>query len=185
MQINDSKILRLILTDNNEAGFKLLVESYQERLYWHIRRMVTFHDDANDVLQDTFIKAYKGIHGFKQESGLYTWLYRIATNESLSFLKKNKKHMHKTEINDLVALEEKLTADSHFDEQAIYLELQKAVSLLPDKQKAVFNLRYFDEMPYKEMSCVLDTSEGALKASYHHAVNKIESYLRKQNLYVG
>lgn len=180
----DSKIIELINGHNQEKGFKLMMETHQERLYWHIRRMVTFHEDANDVLQNTFLKAYKGIARFNQNSGLYTWLYRIATNESLTFLKKKQRFVSGEEggVDDL---ENKLKADVHFDGQEIYVALQKAVNTLPIKQKAVFNMRYFDEMPYAEMSEILETSQGALKASYHHAVKKIEAYLTKEDIYVG
>jgi RNA polymerase sigma-70 factor (ECF subfamily) len=146
--------------------------------------MVSFHDDANDVLQNTFIKVYKSIHSFKGESKLYTWLYRIATNESINFLNKHKRRAVDLNSEGVKSLENRLQADSYFDEELVYVELQKAISLLPEKQKAVFSMRYYDELSYKDISEILDTSVGALKASYHHAVKKIESYLKDKISYV-
>ena len=183
MKAEDEEILKLISSEKLDQGFALLVRQYQEQLYWHIRRMVTFHEDADDVLQNTFIKIYKGINKFNADSKLYTWMYRIATNESLNFLKK--KSRFRSDSDGLIALEERLVADAYFDEQIAYVELQKAISLLPDKQKAVFNMRYFEELTYKDMSEVLGTSTGALKASYHHAVKKVEDYLSNKPLNVG
>ena len=165
-----------------EKGFRMLVEKYQERLYWHVRRMVTFHEDADDVIQNTFIKAFKGLAGFKRESKLYTWLYRIATNEALNLLQKNRRH--NTQAIDGVEFDhiERLKADAWFDGSEIEARLASAVMTLPDKQKAVFNMRYHDEMTYADMSEVVGTSVGALKASYHHAVKKIESYLKREEI---
>ena len=160
-----------------EAAFTRIIKKYQEKLYWHIRRMVLEHEDANDVLQNMFIKVWKGLENFREDSQLYTWLYRIATNESLTFLQQQKKRRSfsiNDEENNLI---NKLQADKHFDATKLEWKLQMAIQKLPEKQKAVFNLRYYDEMPYEEMSRVLDTSEGALKASYHHAVKKIEDYI--------
>jgi len=185
MHMEDEEILALVMSDQIDKGFDHLVRKYQEKLYWHIRRMVTFHEDADDVLQNTFIKIYKAIHNFKQDSSLYTWMYRIATNESLTFLKKRNRIMSKSSEEETKSLEMRLKADAFFDEQSVYLELQKAINSLPDKQKAVFNMRYFEETPYKEMSEILETSVGALKASYHHAVKKIETYLSNGSLNVG
>ncbi len=162
-----------------EKGLKALMEKYQERLYWHIRRMVLNHDDADDILQNTFIKVYKSIGQFEQKSSLYTWLYRIATNETLTFIEKSKKWQsdsmddgkeHPAIVN--------LKSDEYFDGDEISLNLEAAILTLPPKQRQVFKLRYYDEMTYQDMSDVLDTSEGALKASYHHAVKKIEEYLK-------
>lgn len=172
------KILELLDSKTTfEQGFDLLVQHYKERLYWHIRRMVTYHADADDVLQNTFIKVYKGLAKFKRQSKLYTWLYRIATNEALTFLKK-RRHSHPIDDDEL-ALSRKLKADQYFDGDRAQLLLQEALSTLPDKQRLVFNMRYFEEMPYKDISSVVDTSVGALKASYHHAVKKIEAYVRE------
>lgn len=141
-------------------------------MYWHIRKMVLDHDDAHDVLQNTFIKVWKALPKFRGDSKLYTWLYRIATNESLNHLRSQKKTMADT---DEIAY--KLTGDAYFDGDEIQAKLYEAIATLPEKQKAVFNLKYFEEMKYEEMSDVLETSVGALKASYHHAVNKIKAYL--------
>jgi RNA polymerase sigma factor (sigma-70 family) len=160
-----------------EQAFTALIKKYQEKLYWHIRRMVADHEDANDVLQNMFIKVWKGLDNFREDSQLYTWLYRIATNESLSFLEQRKKRASISLSDDNNPLENKLRADKNFDSNKIEWKLQLAIQQLPEKQRAVFNLRYYDEMPYQEMSRVLDTSEGALKASYHHAVKKIEDYI--------
>ena len=151
---------------------------YQERLYWHIRRMVHGHDDANDVLQNCLVKVFRNIGKFEQKSQLYTWLYRIATNEAITFLRKQKKGALSLDDEEMHAANQ-LAADSFFDGSKAQRLLQEAIQLLPEKQKQVFNLRYFEEMPYQEMSELLETSPGALKASYHHAVKKIEDYLRK------
>jgi RNA polymerase sigma factor (sigma-70 family) len=160
-----------------EAAYTALIRKYQERLYWHIRRMVVDHDDANDVLQNVFIRVWNGLENFKEESQLYTWLYRIATNESLTFLENQKKRAAVSLSEVESGLSNKIKADKHFDANKLEWKLQLAIQQLPEKQKVVFTLRYYDEMPYEEMSKVLDTSEGALKASYHHAVKKIEDYI--------
>lgn len=180
----DQAIIFMIKSGRVDTGFQKLVDEYQQKLYWHIRRMVIHHEDANDVLQNTFIKIYKNLHKFKAESKLYTWMYRIATNESISYLQKNKKNQLGHTSEDLFSLEESLKADSYFDEKEVYIALQKAISLLPAKQKAVFSMRYYDELSYKDISQILDTSIGALKASYHHAVNKVETYLKSNISYV-
>ncbi len=160
-----------------EEAFTVLMRKYQERLYWHIRRLVVQHEDANDVLQNMFIKVWKSLENFREDSQLYTWLYRIATNESLSLLEQRKKRntlsLDGTE-NDMTTL---VKADPDFDFNKLEWKLQLAIQQLPEKQRVVFNLRYYDEMPYQEMSRLLDTSEGALKASYHHAVKKIEDFI--------
>lgn len=164
-----------------EAAFGLLVEKYQERLYFHCRRIVITHDDADDALQNTFIKVWKNLGQFRAESGLYTWLFRIATNESLSLIKTRKKHQLGN--NDQAVenrLADNLETDPWFDGDAAQRLLQKAILALPEKQRMVFNLKYFEEMKYGEMSDILDTSVGALKASYHHAVKKIENFLRNE-----
>lgn len=142
--------------------------------------MVTVHDDADDVVQNTFIKVFRNIENFNRDSKLYTWIYRIATNESLTFLKKRKSKQTEAIDSDEYSIEQKLSSDPYFDGNAAQLILQEAIGILPEKQKAVFNLRYFEEMSYKDMSDVLETSVGALKASYHHAVKKIENYISKQ-----
>lgn len=164
--------------DTKEKAYTALIKKYQERLYWHIRRMVVDHEDANDVLQNVFIRVWRGLENFKEEAQLYTWLYRIATNESLTFLESAKKRSA-VSLNDVASgLENKIKADQNFDANKLEWKLQLAIQQLPEKQKLVFSLRYYDEMPYEEMSKVLETSEGALKASYHHAVKKIEDYIR-------
>jgi RNA polymerase sigma-70 factor, ECF subfamily len=183
-QNDDGMILEWIRTpDTLEKGFRVLVGKYQEKLYWHIRRMVLSHDDADDVLQNTFVKVYRSIDQFEQKSSLYTWLYRIATNESLSFLDRNKKFQHDglDDQEEHPAIRQ-LRADPYFDGNEIQLRLEEALLRLPEKQKQVFLLRYQDEMSYKEMADVLQTSEGALKASYHHAVKKIEEYFKQKEL---
>lgn len=177
--MTDGQLLELIEL-NKDNGFRTLMQMYQEQIYWHVRRMVTYHDDADDVVQNTFIKVYKAIGGFKGDAKLYTWIYRIATNESLTHLKKkaNRKIISiDKEDSPSVHL---LRSDIHFDGNHAELVLQNAIMTLPDKQKTVFNLRYFDEMNYKDMSDVLDTSVGALKASYHHAVKKIQDFIHKE-----
>lgn len=160
-----------------ESAYTRIIKKYQERLYWHIRRLVVSHEDANDVLQNMFIKVWKSLANFREDSQLYTWLYRIATNESLTFLQQQKKRRSASLDDEDNFLSNKLEAEEDFDGKQVEWKLQKAIQKLPEKQRAVFNLRYFDEMPYEEMSKVLETSEGALKASYHHAVKKIEDYI--------
>ena len=161
-----------------ERAFTAIVKKYQEKLYWHIRRMVINHEDANDVLQNVFIKAWKGLENFREDSQLYTWLYRIATNECLTFLEQQKKKGTLSFDEMESGLSNKIRADENFNANQLEWKLQLAIQQLPEKQRLVFNLRYFDEMPYEEMSKVLDTSEGALKASYHHAAKKIEEVIK-------
>jgi RNA polymerase sigma factor (sigma-70 family) len=160
-----------------ERAFTRIIKKYQEKLYWHIRRMVVTHEDANDVLQNLFIKVWNGLDNFREDSQLYTWLYKIATNESLTFIQQQKKRASVSFSDVENGLSNQLKADKNFDPNKIEWKLQLAIQQLPDKQRVVFNLRYYDEMPYEEMSRMLDTSEGALKASYHHAVKKIEDYI--------
>ncbi len=156
--------------------FSSLMKEYQERVYYHVRRIVIDHDDANDVVQNTFIKVWKNIDSFRAESGFFTWIYRIATNESLNLLKKKSRRFF-LPLNDYEhQLEQKLD-QSDFDGDELQKELQKAILKLPEKQRVVFNMKYFDELKYEQMSKILGTSEGALKASYHHAVKKIEKHM--------
>ncbi len=162
---------------SKEAGYTRIIKKYQEKLYWHIRRMVVEHEDANDVLQNLFIKVWKGLENFREDSQLYTWLYRIATNESLSFLEQKKKRSSVSLSDVESGLSNRIKADTNFDANKLEWKLQVAIQQLPEKQRVVFNLRYYDEMPYEKMSQVLETSEGALKASYHHAVKKIEDFI--------
>lgn len=162
-----------------EAAFTQLVTKYRERLYWHIRRMVVVHHDADDILQNVFIKTWRGLHDFREEANLYTWLYRIATNETLTWIEREKKHnaTSMTDAEDLFA--NKLAAQDNYNPNKIEWQLQQAILSLPDKQRLVFNLRYYDEMPYEQMADLLETSVGALKASYHHAVKKVEAKLTR------
>lgn len=160
-----------------EAAFTAIIKKYQEKLYWHIRRMVVDHDDTNDVLQNVFIRVWNGLQNFKEESQLYTWLYRIATNECLTFIEQQKKRSSVSLSDVESGLSNKIKADKHFDPNKLEWKLQLAIQKLPEKQRLVFTLRYYDELPYEEMSRILDTSEGALKASYHHAAKKIEDYI--------
>lgn len=160
-----------------EASYRLLISTHKQRLYWHIRKIVLNHENADDVLQNTFIKVFRHIDGFKGESKLYSWMFRIATNESISFLNKEAKHL-KMDMKDLQEQRvENLKADEYFDGDEIQLKLQKAIISLPQKQQLVFNMKYFDDLKYDEISEILDTSVGALKASYHHARKKIEVFL--------
>jgi RNA polymerase sigma factor (sigma-70 family) len=176
---SDKELLSLFRNpDQRNYAFNLIVRKYQERLYWHLRKIVIVHDDTDDLLQDTFIKAWKGLANFREESQLYTWLYRIATNEALSFLK-NKRKKYLLPIVDVEKeLSSGLESDSYFDGDELQKRLQTAILKLPEKQRLVFNLRYFDEMKYEDMAKILDTSVGALKASYHHAAKKIETMLK-------
>ncbi len=172
--LTDSDLLKLFRNpDQKEYAFVQIVKKYQERLYWHIRKIVVVHDDADDLLQNTFLKAWNGLDSFREESGLFTWLYRIATNEALSFLKEKKKKFFPAMIDTEMDLSLKLEGDSYFNGDELQMKLQKAILRLPEKQRVVFNMRYFDEMKYEEMAVILETSVGALKASYHHAVKKI------------
>ena len=160
-----------------DQAFRTLMSQYKERLYWHIRKIVISHDDTDDVLQNTFIKVYRNINNFKAESKLYSWMYRIATNESITFINKRAKQ-NNLDLNDMrYKMAENLEADVHFDGDEMQLLLQKAIAKLPQKQQLVFNMKYFDDLKYQEISEILETSVGALKASYHHAVKKIELFL--------
>lgn len=152
-------------------------------MYWHIRRQVHFHEDADDVLQNTFIKVFKNIKGFEGKSKLYTWMYRIATNESINYINKNKKYKVYQEENDKLILD--LKADTYFDGDNAKALLIQAIEKLPAKQKTVFNMRYFENLSYQDISEILETSVGALKASYHHAMKKVESFLKENYHYVG
>ena len=176
---SDTELLALFrVPDTKEKAYTSIIRKYQEKLYWHIRRMVITHDDTNDVLQNVFIRVWKGLENFREDSQLYTWLYRIATNESLSYLEQQKKRSS-VSLGDVEnGLADRIKADDHFDANKLEWKLQLAIQQLPEKQRIVFNLRYYDEMPYEQMSRVLETSEGALKASYHHAVKKIEDSIR-------
>ncbi len=164
--------------ETREKAFVVLLNTHKERLYWHIRRIVLNHDDADDVLQNTFIKVYRNIEGFKGDSKLYSWMYRIATNESLTFIKQRSKKSGITDEEVKARMVENLEADVYFEGTEIQLKLQQALATLPDKQKLVFNMKYYQEMKYEEISEILETSVGALKTSYHLAVKKIEAYIK-------
>ena len=168
----------LINPKTQNIAFKQLVQQYQKPLYFHIRNIVLNHDDADDVLQNTFIKVFSNIKNFKGESKLYSWIYRIATNESLTFIEQRAKKqvISNEEVQQKAIMN--LESDVYFEGNEIQLKLQKAIAILPEKQQLVFKMKYFEEIKYENMSEILDTSVGALKASYHHAVKKIEEYLK-------
>jgi len=192
LKVRSLKIKKLVLIDEialveelqniqtKEKAFRILIKEYKERLYWHIRKIVISHDDADDVLQNTFIKVFKGIDNFKQDSKLYSWMYRIATNESITFINKRarERNIDITEMKQ--ELVSNLQSDRWFSGNDIELILQEAVATLPEKQQLVFNMKYFDHMKYQEISDILDTSVGGLKASYFHAVKKIELFIKKK-----
>ncbi len=183
--MTDKELLELFHTGpQKERAFTFLVEKYQQKIYWHIRRMVKSHSDADDVMQNTFVKIWHGLENFRAESQLFTWLYRIATNETITFLNQRNKRITIAFESDNTSDEDKYSpadyvkGESHqIDSEDVLMRLQKAIETLPEKQRLVFNLRYYDEMPYEQMSEILDTSVGALKASYHHAAQKIEKFL--------
>jgi len=176
----DEKELVIALKSKNESerAFRVLVNLYKERLYWHIRKIVLNHEDTDDILQNTFIKIYKNIHKFEEKSKLYTWMYRIATNESITFLNKKakKKNITIEEVKD--QLIENLESDIYFEGNQIQIVLQKAINTLPQKQQLVFNMKYFGDHTYENLSEILETSVGGLKSSYHIAVKKITNYIK-------
>lgn len=175
MKIKDDEIIFLLhRKETQEKGLRMLMDSYQSKLYWHIRRFVEDDDSAKDILQETFIKVYQNFHQFKKESQLYTWLYRIASNEALLFLKKNK--IQKIENSAEKYLENKIDSSNLYSEKALIL-LEKAIQKLPEKQKIVFTLRYYDNLPYDEISKILEMSVSTLKTNYHYAKEKIEQYI--------
>lgn len=175
---NDDEILKLILVEESrDYGFNLLVRKYHEKIYWTVRRMVIDHEDTNDVIQQVFLKVWQSINSFREDSGLYTWIYRIAVNESLSFIKKKRTRLFIPFVDVERELSRSLEDDNYFAGDEIQMKLQKAILKLPEKQRLVFNMKYFDEMKYEDMSEILGTSVGALKSSYHIAVKKIEKFL--------
>lgn len=173
----DEFVVRLQDPGTREKAFEELVGTYQQRLYWHIRRMVLDHDDTDDVLQNTFIKVFRNIDSFKGDSKLYSWMYRIATNEALSFMKQKSRKLGVSSLELQEKMVDKLESDVYFEGEEIQLKLQRALAQLPEKQKLVFNMKYYQNMKYDDISEVLGTSVGALKTSYHHAVKKIEAFL--------
>ncbi len=180
--MEDAQILTLFAEPaTREAAFAHLVRKYQSKLYWHIRRLVVGHDDADDLLQEVFVKVWRGLPNFRQDAQLYTWLYRIATNECLGFLSSRKRKFLLPMSETGEALAALLEADEMPGADDIERKLQQAIVALPDKQRLVFNLRYYDEMPYEQMADVTGTSVGALKASYHHAARKIEDFMLRRD----
>lgn len=170
-------LLKIRNPETRNYGFNLLVRAYQQRVYSHVRKIVIDHDDADDITQEVFIKVHKAIDGFREDSQLFTWIYRIATNECLTFLNKKKRRFF-LPIEDVSAqLSSKIDLMPELSGDEIQKKLQKAILMLPDKQRAVFNMKYFEELSYEDMAEITTTSVGALKASYHHAVKKIEEYL--------
>ena len=179
--LEDKKILELYRTEGKqEFAFNLLVEKYSERLYWHIRKLTCSHEDTNDLLQSSLVKIWENLPSFREESKLYTWIYRIATNQTLTFLKKKRLGAMLSLSSYDTILENKLQSDPSFNGDKLQMALHKAILHLPDKQRAVFNLRYFQELEYKDIAEILDTSVGSLKASYHHAYNKIKKEMEEQ-----
>ncbi len=180
MEHTDQELLEQFrIEDSRSYAFNLLMRKYQQRLYWHVRKIVIDHDDANDVIQNTFIKVWKSLEGFREDSQLYTWLYRIATNESITFLNQKKKRFFIPFGDVEHELAGHLSNDVYFSGDRIQLKLQRAILKLPTQQRIVFNMKYFDGMKYEEISEVLKVTVGALKASYHHAVKKIEKYIKE------
>ncbi len=176
--ILEKQITDLLAIEAFDKAFVLILSAYKERLYWHIRNMVNVHDDADDVLQNTYIKIWRYLPKFEGRSQVFSWAYRIATNESLSFLDSKKRKWAVSIDNEEMGFANTLVADEYFDGDKAEALLREAVNSLPDKQKQVFNMKYFEEMKYQEISDILDTSVGGLKASYHHAVKKIEKFVK-------
>jgi len=176
--LEDKDLLEKIKNpETTSYGFNLLVRAYQQRVYWHVRKMVIDHDDADDLTQEVFIKVHKAIGSFREDSQLFTWIYRIATNECLTFLNKKRRRFFLPLEDVGKELSAKVDTSDDISGEDIQKKLQKALLKLPDKQRLVFNMKYFDELSYEDMSEITSTSVGALKASYHHAVKKIEDYL--------
>jgi len=179
MKIKDAEIIALMQNPRTlEKGIRALMDAYQSRLYWHIRRIIVDGDLAQDTLQETFIKAYQNFHQFKNDSQLYTWLYRIATNEALQQINKLKK-MKKTDEDPEYYMQNLVADNTHSDAEEIQVFLQKAIQSLPEKQKLVFMMRYYDDLPYEEISKIVDMSVGTLKTNYHYAKQKIEEYIKE------
>ena len=179
MKLNDEEIVKLLTAPQTvEKGLRAMMDIYQSRLYWHIRRLIVDHDQAQDVLQDTFIKAYQNIHQFKSDSKLYTWLYRIATNEALQQLNKMNR-IKKTDEDAEYYMQNLVAQNADHNAEEIQILLQKAIQTLPEKQKLVFNIRYYDELPFEEISKILEISISSCKTNYHYAKEKIEDYIRE------
>ena len=180
--MTDKEIIALYCSGSHEQAFNQIVENYTERIYWHVRRFLYCHEDANDLLQDIFIKVWAALPSFRGDAQLFTWIYRIATNEVLNHLRRQRFKALVSFDSEASNLEKKIDEDASFDGNAMQRELHKAIQRLPQKQKVVFMLRYFDEMKYDDIAEITGTSVGALKASYHHAYNKIKEELEKSLL---
>ena len=177
----DQEIIGLIKSGQLEKGFKLLVSEYHQKIYWQVRRLVLIHDDADDVTQNIFIKIYQNLGDFRNEAKLSSWIYRIAYNESINFIQKRAKEIHQSVEDYSVSVADHLLDDEYFDGDKAEIVLQKAIAILPEKQRVIFMMKYYDELKYEEISQILETSVGALKASYHHAVKKIEQFIQNNN----
>ena len=178
VQSTESLTLQLKDPSARRAAFPLLVKQYQQRVYRIVRKMVISHDDADDIVQEVFVKVWNNLDGFKGDASLFTWIYRIATNESLQFLrKKRNQSWFRSDITE--ELENVLVSEKHIDGDEVQMKLQKAVLRLPDKQRLVFNLRYFEDLSYEEIAGITDSTVGSLKASFHHATKKIEEFLQE------
>lgn len=177
---SDKELLEMFRSNETRSySFNLIVRKYQERLYWHVRKIVISHDDTDDIVQNTFIKVWVNLESFREESQLFTWLYRIATNEALTFLKRKRTKFLLPLVDVEQQLSRTLESEPFIDGNELEIKLQKAVLKLPEKQRLVFNMKYFEELKYEEISEILGTSVGALKASFHHAVKKIEDSLEE------
>ncbi|HBG87774.1 MAG TPA: RNA polymerase subunit sigma [Marinilabiliaceae bacterium] len=180
MHPDDREIVAMVHTQQREAAFSLLVKKYQQRLYWHLRKMVIVHEDADDLLQNCFIKVWQNLDKFRGDSSLYTWIYRIATNEALNFLNKRRAELLASPDDLEIVFSGHIDSDPLYSGDEIEKRLQKSILSLPDKQRLVFNMKYFDNLKYEEMAEILETSVGALKASYFHAVRKIEALIKQE-----
>ncbi|WP_337041305.1 RNA polymerase sigma factor [Emticicia sp. 17c] len=184
--MSDQELVNLLLDPaKRQNAFELLIKKYQQKIYWHIRKMVIDHDDADDVIQETFIKVWQGLNNFRGDAQLYTWIYRIATNESLNFLQKKRRQNHvpieNEDSTDLLNTLESSISHGYISGDEIQVKLQKALLQLPDKQRLVFNMKYYEDMKYEDIAEITGTSVGALKASYHLAVKKIEEFLNNES----
>ena len=177
--MTDKNIIDLQKSGNYELAFNAIVNCYSERLYWHVHRFVCSHDDTDDLLQDIFIKIWAALPSFRGDAQLFTWIYRIATNEVINYLRKQRLKALVSMENEYSVLERKIDDDAYFNGDALQRELHKAIHRLPQKQRLVFSMRYFDEMKYEDIAEITGTSVGALKASYHHAYNKIREEMQK------
>ena len=178
-EIDDNEIVRLFHSEKGEErAFRMLVEKYSQPLYWHIRKIVMCHEDSDDILQETFVKIWQGLKEFRQEAKLFTWMFRVATNEAINFLAEKKRRPYGNSEEITPELANRLESDLFFSGDDIQKELQRAVLKLPERQRIVFNMKYFDDMRYEDIAEVLGVAVGTLKATYHNAVKKIEASLR-------